>query len=295
MGFSRQEYRSGLHFLLQGILLTQGWNPRLLHWQADSLPLSPAFCYHLLIIQIFYSKQSSLFLHFPGDSWEDSACRMSSLLPGTSLQWMRSSFAGEVLPGCKFQPHPQQELNVSLPLLPHLVKWDQTIVSPLSGHPEGEMGWHICRTLRLLTGTSEHCGGAITVFITYELLVLFSSMQQFFGSLSIYLKNGDINISALEIVQSLRCVQLFATPWATACQPPLSFTISWSLLKFMSIELVTLSNHFILCPPSSPFAFNLSQHQGLFQWVASGGQSIGASASASVLPMRGKDSKRSCI
>ena len=38
-------------------------------------------------------------------------------------------------------------------------------------------------------------------------------------------------------------------------------------------------------PPSSAFAFSLSQHQDLFQWVTSSGQSIGASASASVLPM----------
>ena len=50
---------------------------------------------------------------------------------------------------------------------------------------------------------------------------------------------------------------------------PLSFTISWSLLKLISIELVKLSNHLILCCPLSPFAFNLSQHQGLFQWVSS--------------------------
>ena len=43
MGFSRQEYWSGYHFLLQGILQTQGSNPSLLclpHWQGDSLPLS---------------------------------------------------------------------------------------------------------------------------------------------------------------------------------------------------------------------------------------------------------------
>ena len=42
MGFSRQEYWSGLHFLLQGIFPTQGLNPCLLHllqWQVDSLPL----------------------------------------------------------------------------------------------------------------------------------------------------------------------------------------------------------------------------------------------------------------
>ena len=49
------------------------------------------------------------------------------------------------------------------------------------------------------------------------------------------------------VVQSLSRVQLFATPWTAACQASLSFTISWSLLKFMSIESVMLFNHLILC------------------------------------------------
>ena len=49
------------------------------------------------------------------------------------------------------------------------------------------------------------------------------------------------------VVQSLSPVQLFATPWTAACQASLSFTISWSLLKFMSIESVMLFNHLILC------------------------------------------------
>ena len=44
-------------------------------------------------------------------------------------------------------------------------------------------------------------------------------------------------------------VQLFATPWTAACQTSLSFTISWSLLKRMSIESVMPSNHFKLCYP----------------------------------------------
>ena len=39
------------------------------------------------------------------------------------------------------------------------------------------------------------------------------------------------------------------TSWTAACQAPLSFTISWSLLKLMFIELVMLSNHLILCRP----------------------------------------------
>ena len=51
------------------------------------------------------------------------------------------------------------------------------------------------------------------------------------------------------IVQWLRCVQLFATPRTAAYQASLCFTISWSMLKLMSIGSVMLSNHLILCRP----------------------------------------------
>ena len=60
------------------------------------------------------------------------------------------------------------------------------------------------------------------------------------------------------VVQSLSPVQLFVIPWTAACQVSLSFTVSQSLLKLMSIEL-----------SPSPAAFNLSQHHGLFQCVSS--------------------------
>ena len=40
-----------------------------------------------------------------------------------------------------------------------------------------------------------------------------------------------------------------ATPWTAACQASLSFTISWSLLKLMSIELMMPSKHLFLCHP----------------------------------------------
>ena len=56
-------------------------------------------------------------------------------------------------------------------------------------------------------------------------------------------------------VQSLSHVQLFATPWTAAHQASLSFTISQSLLKLMSIELVMPSNHLILCPLLLPLIF----------------------------------------
>ena len=51
------------------------------------------------------------------------------------------------------------------------------------------------------------------------------------------------------VVQSLSHVQLFATPSTAAHQASLSITMSQSLLKLMSIELVMLSSHLILCCP----------------------------------------------
>ena len=49
------------------------------------------------------------------------------------------------------------------------------------------------------------------------------------------------------VIQSLSHVQYFVTPWTAAFQVSLSFTVSQSLLKLMSIELVMSSNHLILC------------------------------------------------
>ena len=69
-------------------------------------------------------------------------------------------------------------------------------------------------------------------------------------------------------VRSLSPVWLFVIPWTAVHEAPLSSSVSRSLLKFMSIESVMLSNPLILCCPLL-FAFSLSQHQGLFQWVHS--------------------------
>ena len=76
---------------------------------------------------------------------------------------------------------------------------------------------------------------------------------------------------AVSSVQSLSHVRLLATPWTAARQNLLSFTSSWSLLKLVSIESVIPSNCFNSLLSPSP-AFNLSQHQGLFQGVSSSHQ-----------------------
>ena len=61
--------------------------------------------------------------------------------------------------------------------------------------------------------------------------------------------NLHFKITGLSSVQSLSRVRLFATPWITARQAPLSITNSWSSLRLTSIESVMPSSHLILCHP----------------------------------------------
>ena len=92
-------------------------------------------------------------------------------------------------------------------------------------------------------------------------------------------------------IHSLSCVWLFVTPWTAAWQDSLSITNSWSLFKLMSITWwchPTISSSIIpfsSCLPSFPASGSFPRSQ----FFASGGQSIEASASASVLPMNIQD------
>ena len=92
-------------------------------------------------------------------------------------------------------------------------------------------------------------------------------------------------------VQLLSHTRLFATPWTAACQVSLFFTVSWSLLKLMSIESVMPSNHLILChpllflPSIFPSIRVFSNESVLhIRW-----QSVGDSTSASVVPKNIQD------
>ena len=93
---------------------------------------------------------------------------------------------------------------------------------------------------------------------------------------------------AFSSVQSLSCVQLFATPWIAARQVSLSIINSWSSLTLTSIESVMPSSHLILCrpllllPPTLPASPSFPMSQ-LFAW---GGQSTGVWALASFLPKK---------
>ena len=71
------------------------------------------------------------------------------------------------------------------------------------------------------------------------------------------------------VVQLLSRVWFFVTPWTAAHQASLSFTVSWSLLRFISIELVMLSNHLILCYSLLHLPSIFPSIKVFFQWVSS--------------------------
>ena len=103
----------------------------------------------------------------------------------------------------------------------------------------------------------------------------------------IYIIIARIWYFIVAVVQLFSRVWLFATPWAAALQASLSFTISQSLCKLMSIESMMPTNHLILCHLFSSYLLSFPA-SGSFpmSWLfTSGGQSIRASASESALPM----------
>ena len=89
------------------------------------------------------------------------------------------------------------------------------------------------------------------------------------------------------VVQSLSRVRLLVTPWTAARQASLSFAISQSLLKLMAIESVMPSDisSFVIPFSSCLQSFPASRSFLMSQLFTSSGQRIGASASASVLPV----------
>ena len=94
---------------------------------------------------------------------------------------------------------------------------------------------------------------------------------------------------AVIVVELLSQVWVFTTPWTAARQASPSFTISRSLLKLLSIESMP-SNHLILCRPLLlPSILPASGSFPMSQLFTSGGQSTGALASASVLPVNIQD------
>ena len=123
--------------------------------------------------------------------------------------------------------------------------------------------------------------------------------QQFLNKLNIHLPYDPVSSTPrffLErnkrlVVQSPSWVWLFATSWTTACQASLSFIISQNLFKLMFMKLMMPSNHHILChpllfPPSIFRSIKVFSNESALRIRC---QSIGPSASTSVLPLNIQD------
>ena len=97
-----------------------------------------------------------------------------------------------------------------------------------------------------------------------------------FSALNVFLK--WITNKLPIVVQLLSCVWLFVTPWTAAGQVSLSYTMSQSLLKLISIESIMASNHLVFCHSfsSRPQSFPASGSFPMSQLFASGGQRIGS-------------------
>ena len=103
--------------------------------------------------------------------------------------------------------------------------------NPENGHLLPKIVWRNRNSNSLLVGMQK---GVFT--LEYSLGICFTKLNVLLSFVVV-------------IVQSLSHVLLFVTPWTAPCQASLSFTISWNLLKLMSIESVMPSSHLILCHP----------------------------------------------
>ena len=104
---------------------------------------------------------------------------------------------------------------------------------------------------------------------TFKYLFSISLIHLLLSNYPMFPRDWITIIPQFSSVQSLSHVQLFATPWTAAHQASLSITNSQSLFRLMSIESSDAIWPSHPLSSSSPPAFYLSQHQGLFQWVSS--------------------------
>ena len=118
-------------------------------------------------------------------------------------------------------------------------------------------------------------------------ILYISAIDSYFTS-KLHLFTQTPVLTLISSVHSLSCVWLFSTPWTVAHQASLSITNSWSLLKFTTWCHPTISSSavpFSSCSQSFPASGSFP----MSQLSTSGGQIIGISASASVLPMNTQD------
>ena len=115
------------------------------------------------------------------------------------------------------------------------------------------------------------CILCVCVFMCTCMYYIFFILSSIDGRLDSFHVLAVLNNAAVSIspVQSLSCVQLFATPWITACRASLSITNSQSSLRLTSIESVMPFSHLILCRPLLLLPPIPPSIGVFFQWVSS--------------------------
>ena len=141
--------------------------------------------------------------------------------------------------------------------------------------------------MNLQAANLQRCEHALVCQLLYCTTVLFKvlycKIKNIFFIFCVFVKHIICVKSCCSVTKSHLTL---CDPMDCSCWASLSFTISQSLLKLMSIKSVMTSNHLVLCRPlllSSVFPSTRIFSMSLL--FASGGQIIGASASTSVLPM----------
>ena len=182
-------------------------------------------------------------------------------MPATRSKFSKQ-FAKRLTASCHLFTHPHSPFalwTLSLPLL-----WESPLAKTWPADTPAISSQHVllCDFIRSHFTVIRHTSGYIPVTRSaLSLPQLESKLQEgrdaTYFSLRIVSWNPVKSLAyySLHSIKSLlllfRCchVWLFLSPWTRACQAFLSFTVSWSLLKHMSIESVMPSNHLILCHP----------------------------------------------
>ena len=276
-----------MHVHAQLLICVQGWNPSLLfllHWQADALPLSHLGSHLVYTYSISYIErsvyQTAVSLSSPAlplavQLWQALLALIDQFLSVLFLTLLWRIFALHLRqgPGTSLGSVSALALHLAFHMVPLSIQWRSM----------GKSWW-----VRKTYSVDEVA--RISDYNTCPLRTMASVLKVFVHSPKPYpWWSFPLQTSpwAINSVQLLSCVQLFATLWTAAFQAWLSITNSCSLLKLMSIESVMPSSGIPF--PSCLQSFPASGSFPISQFFASGGQSIGVSPPASVLPMNIQD------
>ena len=123
-----------------------------------------------------------------------------------------------------------------------------------SDRPSAFPWYHVALSLSTVPEFPKHLIIPVLARCVSDMLSFNFSISISLGKIKIFSNHFEKNVDvytnpSMSLLFSHKVVSDSATPWTVPCQAPLSSTVSWNLLKFVSIESVMPSNNFILCHP----------------------------------------------